>query len=407
MAQDWRNDRGYGSDNSRDDRDFGRDYGREDQRGMGGSNYPDRGMRGQGTGQGMRGDRSRDDDFSGFGRRAGGYGRGSGPMSDDRWADEDRDFSNDWGTGVGDMYNRGTGSGGRRNQPGFPSYGRSGGYDTQQGDAYMGRGRSFGSSYGGSYGSNEGYGNRQGQGYEIEREYRGGDYRGRQGAFIGQGGFAGEPTDHSDWSHEHNSGTGYSGGGRREDRGWFGGPTGGERPSWQTQGEHRGRGPKGYQRSDERIRDDVNDRLSDDHWVDASDVEIEVKDGEVTVTGMVDSREAKRRIEDIVESISGVKHCQNNLRIRSTGQGYGQSASSGQSGFGQSGGGQSGFGQSGQGTSGSQSGTGASGGQQAGGIATSGSGTQSGSSSGIGGTSGSTGAGTNPTGTNPTATRQH
>ena len=29
-------------------------------------------------------------------------------------------------------------------------------------------------------------------------------------------------------------------------------------------GEHQGRGPKGYQRSDERIREDINERLTDD-----------------------------------------------------------------------------------------------------------------------------------------------
>jgi hypothetical protein len=81
-------------------------------------------------------------------------------------------------------------------------------------------------------------------------------------------------------------------------------------------GEHRGRGPKGYQRSDERIRDDVNDRLTDDPHIDASEVEVAVSAREVTLSGTVSSRFEKRRAEDIAESVSGVTHVQNNLRVQ-------------------------------------------------------------------------------------------
>jgi hypothetical protein len=35
-----------------------------------------------------------------------------------------------------------------------------------------------------------------------------------------------------------------------------------------------------------------------------------------SLTGTVDSREAKRRAEDCVESVSGVKNVQNNLRVQ-------------------------------------------------------------------------------------------
>ncbi len=78
---------------------------------------------------------------------------------------------------------------------------------------------------------------------------------------------------------------------------------------------HRGRGPKGYSRSDERIRDDVNDRLTDDPHIDASDVEVTVQNREVTLSGTVNSRFEKRHAEDIAESVSGVTHVQNNLRV--------------------------------------------------------------------------------------------
>ncbi len=81
-------------------------------------------------------------------------------------------------------------------------------------------------------------------------------------------------------------------------------------------GQHRGRGPKGYTRSDDRIREDVSDRLSDDPFVDASEIEVMVAACEVTLSGTVESRDAKRRAEDIAEQVSGVRHVQNNLRIQ-------------------------------------------------------------------------------------------
>ena len=81
-------------------------------------------------------------------------------------------------------------------------------------------------------------------------------------------------------------------------------------------GPHRGKGPKGYTRSDDRIRDDVCDRLSDDDRLDASEIGVEVSGGEVTLDGFVDTRMARRHAEDCVEACSGVGHIQNNLRVR-------------------------------------------------------------------------------------------
>jgi osmotically-inducible protein OsmY len=80
-------------------------------------------------------------------------------------------------------------------------------------------------------------------------------------------------------------------------------------------GQFRGVGPKGYRRSDERIREEINDRLTDDAWLDASDIEVEVRDGEATLSGIVRARADKRRAEDLVERVSGVSHVQNNLRL--------------------------------------------------------------------------------------------
>jgi hypothetical protein len=95
---------------------------------------------------------------------------------------------------------------------------------------------------------------------------------------------------------------------------------------------HRGRGPKGYRRTDERISEEVHERLTDDAWLDASHIDVTVKDGEVTLSGTVENREAKHRAEHLVENLSGVTHVQNNLRIgtagglTSSGSGFGTSA---------------------------------------------------------------------------------
>jgi osmotically-inducible protein OsmY len=79
-------------------------------------------------------------------------------------------------------------------------------------------------------------------------------------------------------------------------------------------GQFRGRGPRNYSRTDERITDDINDRLTDDPYVDASDIAVTVRNGEVVLDGKVENRYAKRRAEDLAESVGGVRHVQNNLR---------------------------------------------------------------------------------------------
>jgi hypothetical protein len=86
---------------------------------------------------------------------------------------------------------------------------------------------------------------------------------------------------------------------------------------WRVPGPHVGRGPKGYQRSEERIREEISDRLTAHGLVDASDVEVRIERGEVTLTGFVDSRDAKRAAEDCVEDVQGVREVHNHLRIRS------------------------------------------------------------------------------------------
>ncbi|GLQ55491.1 BON domain-containing protein [Devosia nitrariae] len=97
---------------------------------------------------------------------------------------------------------------------------------------------------------------------------------------------------------------------------WFGDEEAAERRDIdRRRGGHFGRGPRGYKRSDARITEDVSDELSDDWRLDASDIEVDVTDGEVTLNGTVHSRQDKRLAEDLTDNVSGVRHVQNNLRI--------------------------------------------------------------------------------------------
>lgn len=80
-------------------------------------------------------------------------------------------------------------------------------------------------------------------------------------------------------------------------------------------GPYYGRGPSGYTRSDERIREDVCDRLTDNPHVDASSIQVMVEAGVVTLQGEVPDRQMKHRAEDCAERISGVKDVENRLRV--------------------------------------------------------------------------------------------
>jgi hypothetical protein len=86
---------------------------------------------------------------------------------------------------------------------------------------------------------------------------------------------------------------------------------GGARP-----GPHVGKGPRGARRSDDRIKEDVSDRLAISPVLDASEITVDVRDGHVTLTGSVTDRSDKRLAEDLAYSIRGVQDVLNRLRAR-------------------------------------------------------------------------------------------
>ena len=86
-----------------------------------------------------------------------------------------------------------------------------------------------------------------------------------------------------------------------------------------TRGPYEGRGPRGYRRSDERIFEDVCERFTEHGLLDPSDVEVNVRGGEVVLSGTVATRAEKRLAEDIADLVFGVVEVHNRLRVQPPG----------------------------------------------------------------------------------------
>ncbi|WP_397473668.1 BON domain-containing protein [Pusillimonas sp.] len=72
--------------------------------------------------------------------------------------------------------------------------------------------------------------------------------------------------------------------------------------------------PKGYKRSDERILEDVCERLSHS-GLDVSDVSVNVEQGTVSLEGSVAGRWMKHAVEDCVDDCLGVEDIENRIRV--------------------------------------------------------------------------------------------
>ncbi len=147
------------------------------------------------------------------------------------------------------------------------------------------------------------------QGYVVPYRYYGPGYRGvGYYSVMYQGSGSGSEQDYGDerrWSQPQEA-EGRQGAFQGVDQGW----------SSRGRGGYAGRGPKGYQRSDDRLRDDVCDRLMEDDSIDASDVDVQVRSGEVTLSGTVADRWMKRRAEDLAEQVMGVRDVMNQVRVQ-------------------------------------------------------------------------------------------
>jgi hypothetical protein len=85
---------------------------------------------------------------------------------------------------------------------------------------------------------------------------------------------------------------------------------------------HVGKGPKGYQRSPDRIKEEACEILARDWRLDASDIEVEYEDNCLVLKGGVQSRRDKRRAEYLVENISGVDDVINRLQLQKHAEGW-------------------------------------------------------------------------------------
>lgn len=90
---------------------------------------------------------------------------------------------------------------------------------------------------------------------------------------------------------------------------WFG-PSTDERPG------ARRAGPRNYQRTDERIRDEICERLTFTNGVNVREVSVEVEKGVVTLSGTVERRSQKYDIEDIADNTFGVTEVDNRIRVQ-------------------------------------------------------------------------------------------
>lgn len=85
---------------------------------------------------------------------------------------------------------------------------------------------------------------------------------------------------------------------------------------WNSMKNFFGKGPKGYKRSDERIREDACEALARHPEVDASDIEVDVREGHIYLRGSVENRNMKRLAEDAVEGQFGVVDVHNTLLVQ-------------------------------------------------------------------------------------------
>jgi len=196
------------------------------------------------------------------------------------------DYGRDYGSSGQNYSDRGFRAGGNSDYYGRNSGSMSGpDYDRNYGY----QGRSSGSWGNSDYDRNYGY---QGQGSNW-------NYPGRNpGSWSG-----------SDYDQGINQGRNWGG---NQGQNWNS-----NQGSFQSgQGEYYGRGPQGYKRSDDRIKEDINDRLTWHGNVDATNIQVTVKSGEVTLDGSVSDRHQKRMAEDVAEQVQGVTDVQNRLRIQ-------------------------------------------------------------------------------------------
>ena len=260
----------------------------------------------------------------------------------------------------------------RERERGFSGMGSTGGWDRERSDRDLGLwgrdredrdDRDYGRRMGGSqadYDSRRACGRqdddqpRYGQGYRSQNIGNQSDYnygqdrdrdrdrdRERDGRWSRSGGFASESwtrggqSGQSEWQSRANQESDDRNRGnerfdRFDSRGMAGGTGGGgfyggygqddtrqgrSQQQLRRQPEHIGKGPKGYSRTDERLLEEIHERLSMG-YLDASEIEVTVKNGEVVLKGTVSTKSDRRTAEDAIEDVLGVKEIDNRIKVK-------------------------------------------------------------------------------------------
>jgi osmotically-inducible protein OsmY len=123
---------------------------------------------------------------------------------------------------------------------------------------------------------------------------------------------------YGDWQR-HSSGA-TSGARGQEGLGFPGEHTWGEEQFRAERQEEQGRrpaprGPRRNRRSDESLAHDIREILTNDPELDATEIEVEVDGGAVTLSGVVVGSDAKLLAEELVETLPGVREVHNRLRV--------------------------------------------------------------------------------------------
>jgi osmotically-inducible protein OsmY len=178
---------------------------------------------------------------------------------------------------------------------------------------------------GGRYGANRGY---EGDyGWSRDYPWRSGGYgydnqwQGRYGSggrYGGDQSYGGQYRSGQGYGSQYGSGQGY-GAGYASSQGYGSATEYGQDYGSQQRGRFSGQGPKGWKRSDDRIKEDVNEMLARHDDIDPSEVEVKVENGAVTLEGTVPNRWMKRHMEDVVYSAFGVQDVHNRVRVEDSG----------------------------------------------------------------------------------------
>jgi hypothetical protein len=258
----------------------------------------------------------RDDERGGYGPRGGSFGPRFDPQARER--DDVGREAGYGGTGRENLGGRYESFGGRASSfgeydreprgPGgerFQAYGTSRGWDQQDYGSAAERER-----FAGRGGVDRGWDQPQGRGYEPDRDRA---YGASPGGFARSQGYGGSQRGYESSLHDAGDDRGPST--DRTSRSFgYGPPAQFARPR-EGQPNYAGRGPKNWKRSDDRVMEDVSDLLERHPGIDASEVEVQVRDGVVTLNGTVPQREMKRMAEDIIESVAGVQDVENHVRV--------------------------------------------------------------------------------------------